>query len=98
MGKYILSRAARDDIHEILNYIADDNFEAAERVKEDLFDCFEMLAKWKASGRQRDELGEGLRSFAVRRYVVFYSSQESTTTIVRVIHMARDVGLLFDDQ
>lgn len=97
MAKFILSREARDDIDEIVDYIALDNVHAAIAVEDDLRDCFRMLSKWKESGRQRPELGKGVRSFPVRRYVVFYSIQKSSVTIIRVIHAARDIEAIFLD-
>ncbi len=46
-------------------------------------------------GRPRDELAEGLRSFSVGRYVMFYRAIPEGVEIVRVLHGARDLGPIF---
>jgi toxin ParE1/3/4 len=42
-------------------------------------------------GRAREELASELRSFPVRRYVVFYRPLVDGIEVVRVLHGARDV-------
>lgn len=46
-------------------------------------------------GRLRDELTEGLRSFPVGRYVIFYRIVQDGVEIVRVLHGARDLDSIF---
>ena len=50
------------------------------------------LASNPGMGRVRNELMEGIRSFAVGRYVIFYRSIPKGIEIVRVLHGARDVA------
>ena len=51
------------------------------------------VASWRRSRRwgAREELASGLRSFPVRRYVVFYRPLVDAIEVVRVLHGARDV-------
>jgi toxin ParE1/3/4 len=48
-------------------------------------------------GRSRDELKKGLRSFVVRKYVVFYTIWQEIPVIIRVVHGSRDLEALFAD-
>jgi toxin ParE1/3/4 len=58
---------------------------------------FHILAQRPRIGRARDELAEGLRSFPVGRYVIFYLPLPEGIEIVRVLHGARDLRAdLFD--
>ncbi len=51
-----------------------------------------MLAANPLAGRARSELHEGLRSFPVGSYVVFYSPTPEGVEIVRVLHGRRDIS------
>ena len=47
-------------------------------------------------GRSREELGPGLRSFGVGRYVIYYRVLgEEHIEAVRFLHSARDIEGLF---
>lgn len=100
MAKYRLSREARDDIGEIVNYIAKENIDAAIALDESFNDCFEMLGKWRESGRDRPDVHVGLRSFPHRRYVIFYRLEQKSVIIIRVLHGSRDTESIFraDDE
>lgn len=47
-----------------------------------------MLAAFPTAGRRREELRPGLRSFGVHPFIVFYTVDERTKTVVvqRVLH------------
>lgn len=64
--------AARRDLIEIWLYIADDNEAAADRFLDRIQTALEMLLENPLAGRTRSELVEGLRSFPVGNYVLFY--------------------------
>lgn len=95
MGKYRIIPAAEKEIEEILVYIAGNNLDAAMAFDRRLTDIFEMLADNTEAGRERDELREGLRSFPVGSYIIFYRRWAANVAIVRVIHAARDLGEIF---
>ena len=95
MGKYRIIPAARKDIEEILVYIAGDNLEAAMALDRRLIGIFEILADNTEAGRERNELREGLRSFPVGSYLIFYRRWAANVAIVRVIHAARDLDEIF---
>jgi hypothetical protein len=53
---------------------------------------FEMLVENPLAGRERRELRDGLRSFPVGNYVIFYVPLPDGVEIIRVMHGRQDVG------
>lgn len=88
---------AETDIVEIWDYIADDNFEAADRWVDQLDEKLRLLAMQPLMGRTRDELERGVRSFPFGRYVIFYMPTDVGIDVVRVLHGARDIDTVFGD-
>ena len=95
---YLLTPAARDDIGEIWLYIAADNPDAADSLEADLFAAFELLADRPEIGHRRPDLTDKpTRFFTVRRnYLVVYAPDTRPLEIIRVLHGARDTGLLLE--
>lgn len=91
MPSYELSRQARSDIDEILIFIAADNIDAAISFNARLENLFSMLGNTPKAGRERPELNEGLRSFPIGSYMVFYRIWAGKVSITRVLHSARDL-------
>jgi toxin ParE1/3/4 len=60
---------ARDDLHEIWEYIAQDNIEVAERLVNRIEALGPLLAQHPHLGRRREEVAAGLRSFPMDRYL-----------------------------
>jgi len=95
MGKYIVTSRCESQINEIVNYIAEDNVDAAIDFYERLKALFRLISQNPKMGRERPELAEGLRSFPVGKYVVFYRIWAGEVAIVRVVDGARDLEQLF---
>jgi toxin ParE1/3/4 len=57
---------------------------------------FQALAGHPNPGRSRDELEEGLRSFPVGKYVIFYRAIPEGVEIVRVLHGSRDLTAILN--
>jgi toxin ParE1/3/4 len=95
MTSYVVTPLAQADLDSIWDYIAADSPAAADRLLERFQETFARLARHPLMGRARDELRPGLRSFSVRKYVVYYRFFEGRVIIVRVIHGARDVTTMF---
>jgi toxin ParE1/3/4 len=55
-----------------------------------------MLAENPWRGKARHELGEGVRSFPVGRYILFYRATPEGIDVIRVLHGARDLNAIFD--
>ena len=86
------SSQAEADLDEIWLFIATDNLSAADRLLDRISNAFVMLADNPLAGRERPELGRGIRSFPVGNYVVFYEGTANSVSIVRVLHGARDIS------
>ena len=52
---------------------------------------FQLLAANATVGRLRPELMEGLRSWNLHRFVIFYFPAEDGIEIVRVLHSGMDI-------
>ncbi|MCJ2026804.1 type II toxin-antitoxin system RelE/ParE family toxin [Methylobacterium sp. J-067] len=80
--------AARADLFAIVDYISDDNIEAAQRLKDEIETRAAALIerpKMYRAGRVA-----GTREMVVRsNYVVVYAENERAVTILRVLHGAR---------
>jgi toxin ParE1/3/4 len=81
----------RIDLAEIWDYIADDSETQADNFVYRIDKTFNSLAENSYMGRSRSELAEGLRSFPIGRYVIFYQVIPDGVEIVRVLHSARDI-------
>jgi toxin ParE1/3/4 len=89
---------AEVDILEIWDYIADDSLAAADRWVDHIDEQFRLLAAQPLMGKSRDELAPGMRSFPVGRYVVFYAPLDDGIDVVRVLHGARDIEVIFNPE
>lgn len=90
MNSYRLSKDAEQDLEDLWVYLGERDDIAADRQVAKLLDRFPMLAQFPNMGVTRDRLLEGLRSFPVKPYVVFYILIPGGIEIVRIIHQARD--------
>lgn len=90
------SPKAQQDLEEIFAYIAGDNPDSAERVRQAILNTADLLA-------EHPELGRRIRAAAprhaqirwsivpkFRNYLVFYQPYRKTIVVVRVLHAARD--------
>ena len=97
MKNVILSPAARSDLVSIWEYIARDNPDAATRLLKAIREQCAALAYAPRMGRIREkELGEGIRSFPLGNYVIFYWLVADGVEVLRVLHAARDIPPLFE--
>jgi toxin ParE1/3/4 len=95
MASYSLSKEARQDIDDILIYMAADQVDAAVLFNDRLDELFWMLADNPRAGRERPDLSEGLRCFPLDSYLIFYRLWAGRVTIARVLHSARDLDEIF---
>lgn len=87
---YRLSALAERDLDEIWAYVAEDASPAtADRLVDAIVERFELLAEQPRMGRLRPEFGEGVRSFTVENYVIYYR-YEGDVLVARVLHGRRD--------
>jgi toxin ParE1/3/4 len=87
----VLQPRAKADLSEIWEFIADGTDDQADAFIDLIDQKFQLPAQQAGLGRRRDELAEGLRSFPVGRYVIFYLPIPGGVQIVRLLHGARDI-------
>jgi len=94
MPQLIISPEAEADLIEIWLYIAEDNPVNADRFLDKLHEKAQRMAEADL-GVERPELGKGMKSFPVDRYVLFYRPIERGVELVRVLVSSRDIRLVF---
>lgn len=97
MAVIVLQPRAKADLSDIWQFIAEDSDDQADAFIDLIDQKFELLAQQSGLGRRREELAEGLRSFPVGRYVIFYLPIPGGAQIVRVLHGARDIQAAFTE-
>jgi toxin ParE1/3/4 len=73
MSSFRYSSAANADSENIILYLFDLNPVAAHHFLDRLEVACEMLARQPLIGKQRQDLAENLRSFAIGNYLIFYT-------------------------
>lgn len=92
MPRFILSPEAAEDLREIVDFIAQDNPEAARRFLQKLRGEMKRIAPSSGIGHLRGDLtSRQVRFWPVGRYLIVYRSEEGPPEIARVLHGARDV-------
>jgi toxin ParE1/3/4 len=92
-----LTEEAERDLDEAWDYLARATGHrlAGDRLFDEMARTFDLLAVHPEMGRVRSELQEGVRSFALRRYTIFYRIRRKEVDVLRVLHHRRDVGEAF---
>jgi toxin ParE1/3/4 len=80
---------------EIYECIAQDRPDAALRFIERLEGTCQWLATEREMGQRADGLRHGARIFSHEKYVIFYEIVANDIRVLRIVHGARDYGLLF---
>jgi toxin ParE1/3/4 len=96
-----ISRRARTDLDAIWTYVAAESgsIDAANRLIASIMRSIYLLRGTPFLGRSRDsDLRPGLRSLPSGSYVIFYRVKQPTVRIVRVLHGARDAGVLLANE
>ena len=95
MNRYKISQLAEQDLEDIWVYIAQSNQIAADKQIANILNRLPMLAQFPDLGQMRDDLGEKLRSFPLKPYIVFYTKLDDGIEVVRILHQSRDIDRLF---
>ena len=97
MATYHVSNEAIADLDAIWDYLAGEGSTQADKLLDHVFETCGHLADNPHIGRSRPELKEGLRSFPVKSYLIFYTVEgPQKITIRRVIHGSRDLEKQFE--
>ena len=95
MGRLLLRPLAMDDLDAIGDYIAQDSPERALAFLGLLEEKMRLLADNPRIGHRREELPEGLRIHPVKSYLIAYRPLPDGIEVIRVVHAARQIGVLF---
>jgi toxin ParE1/3/4 len=100
MNEPLLTDEALADLEEIWSYIAGRRDEStADRMAASILGKCRSHARFPETGRSRDELAPGLRSFPVSPYVVFYRPVAESIQVLRILHGSRDTdSIMRSDQ
>ena len=88
-----LLKIAEEDFTEIISYIAADNPNAASKLADKIEKNLELLSDNPKLGRiPRDEeiRNLGYRYIVIQNYLIFYTIDERTILIHRILHSARN--------
>lgn len=86
--------AAREDLIDIADFIAADNPARAQTFVDELEAECRALGNAPGTGTARPALDEGLRMLPCGRHLVFYRPTDTALRIERILHGARDIGIL----
>ncbi len=95
MPELIISPEAESDLLEIWFYIAQDSPVNADRFLDKLEEKALKLCEFSEIGLDRPELAEGLQSFPVDHYLLYYRPTSAGIELARVLHGSRDINTLF---
>ena len=95
MPHVIRTAQAEEDLIDIWVYIAEDNPGAADALLRDIDEKCALLVRTPAMGQARPDIAPELRHFPVGRYLMLYRIIDDGVEIVRVLHGARHLSLLF---
>jgi toxin ParE1/3/4 len=91
------------DLIELATYIAEENLDASDRFLAAAEETFQQLAKIPGIGKNcqfsHPSLGD-IRQYAIKgfkKYIIFYRVTELGIEIIRVIHGARDIEAILDE-
>lgn len=98
--RYKLSAPAREDLLEIWRFLAEKaSLDVADRILTGLHEAMTRLAASPGLGHLRTDLAdEALRFWRVHSYLVLYRPEASPLEVVRVLHAARDVKTLLEEE
>jgi toxin ParE1/3/4 len=88
------SAEAKEDLKQVARYIARDKPIAARQWATKLREKCRLIASHPGVGDDRPELGDGIRSSYLGKYVVFFQRTGSIVEIVRIIRGDRDTQSL----
>ena len=85
MPRLRYSEQSKNDLKQIARFIANDKPDAARKWVSKLREKCRLASQHPEIGDERPELGEGIRSTYLGRYVIFFRRNDGFVEIVRVI-------------
>ena len=97
MRRYVLTILAQADLAEIASFIRQDSPDAARRVVKSLRSAMAKLAERPGMGHIREDLARSsLRFWPVYSYLIIYRPETKPLQILRILHGARDVRSILE--
>ena len=91
MSGYILHPEAYTDLASIWEFIANDNLDAADRVREQIYESIKRLVLFPHQGHWRSDLtSERLRFQSVGNYLIAYAPDENPLLVLAILHGRRN--------
>lgn len=97
MSRCALLRAAEDDLLGIWLSIAQDDQGAATRVLQSISEKFQLITDNNKIGPARPDIAAGLRYFVAGSYLILYREVQAGVEIVRVLHGARNLRVILQE-
>ncbi|MEQ1888587.1 MAG: type II toxin-antitoxin system RelE/ParE family toxin [Alphaproteobacteria bacterium] len=97
MAGFKRTAKADDDLLDIWLYIAEDNPPAATRLLHSIDEKCALLGNNPKLGRARPDIAPGLRYFTEGNYLILYREISDEVEIVRVLHGARNLKDIFQN-
>lgn len=100
--KIIYSKTAVDDLDDIFNYIAIDNYDknSAKSLLKNITNSIDMIADYPELGKEFllfDRIKTGYRYLVCKKYMIFYMFENNEVQINRIINSRRDyIKILFN--
>jgi plasmid stabilization system protein ParE len=96
---YELSAAARLDVLQIWNYLAENApFAIADKVSKDIESAVREIAKSPNRGHKRPDLTDRqVLFFLVHSYLIIYRPNKKPLHVLRVAHAARDISGMLEE-
>ncbi|MBN9344250.1 MAG: type II toxin-antitoxin system RelE/ParE family toxin [Candidatus Paracaedimonas acanthamoebae] len=92
MSSFIFSPAARQDLIEIWQYIAEENIETATKILSKIEEKCHMLSEFPHLGHQRKDLtNHPVLFWPVYNYLIIYKQDTNPLEIVRVLNGYRNL-------
>ena len=85
------------DLDSIYYQIGQEDVDAADRMINRIYGSAHRLVDFPKSAPVRPDIGKGVRSLVVGRYLLLYRVEADRVDVVRVVHGSRDVAALLDD-
>jgi len=92
----IITEQAQADLDEAWDYLAERSSSSADKLIDRFVAAARVHARFPESGKSREELKPGLRSFVVHPFVAFYRPAEGTIEVLRFLHGKRDIRRLME--
>jgi antitoxin ParD1/3/4 len=95
MSGFVLHPQAYEDLDELWEYLATDSLDAADRLREEIYETIQSLVPFPHVGHSRPDLtSRPLRFQTVREYVIVYAPDEKPLAVIAVLHGRRNPRVL----